>query len=326
MCHIMTIVVLLLATAGAALADGRVATFYADCAVVEIEAQAVKGVAEISLPAGMADDSLRIKPVGNSVIQRVDVLSPRQSEKSAHELETQMELRNRLEDRLRALDTREEIFRAAAKSQSAKAPRKTKTNPDPMQSIRQGTEFAITQLEAVYTARRKTEQEVRRCDARIAALKKQGQVGVRLARVAVTPSKGKVMVRYVLAGQGWTPAYDLRLNNDGNGHLTLYGRLPHAFAGYRLQAAPGTLADSRPERIAQVAKGAAARLAEFRLPVREERFEDGLRSSFSLVMQNSGDVHLPSGEAVLYRNGEYWGRFRFEGISSGRSRKIVSGS
>jgi len=323
---IMILVALLLAAAGTALADGRVATFYSDCALVEIEEQAAKGVAEISLPPGMADDSLRVKPVGNAVIQRVDIVSAQQAGKPNHELDSQLELKNRLEDRLRALDTREEIFRAAAKSQSTKAPRKTKTNPDPMQSIRQGTEFAIAQLEAVYTARRKTEQEVRRCDARIAALKRQGQAGPKLARVAVAPAKGKVTVRYVLAGQGWTPAYDLRLNGDGNGQLTLYGRLPGAFAGYRLQASPGTLADGRPERVSPVAKGAAARLAEYLLPVREERFEDGLRSSFSLVMQNSGDVHLPAGEAVLYRKGEYWGRFRFEGISSGRSKKIVSGS
>ena len=78
---------------------------------------------------------------------------------------------------LQALATREEIFKSAAKSQGGKAPRKSKANPDPMQAIRQGTEFAIAQLEAVYTSRRRTEQEIRRIDSRIAAAKNQWPPG-----------------------------------------------------------------------------------------------------------------------------------------------------
>jgi hypothetical protein len=65
--------------------------------------------------------------------------------KGEKELDTLLEQRNRLGDRLQALETREEIFKSATKSQSGKAPRKTRANPDPMLTIRQGTEFAIAQ-------------------------------------------------------------------------------------------------------------------------------------------------------------------------------------
>src|SRR5690242_16773397 len=168
---IIASIALLVITAGTALADSRVVTFYSDGALVELETAATKGVAEIRLPPGMMAESLRIKPLNNAVIQRVDILASRLEGKGTKDLDALLEQKNRLEDRLQALATREEIFKSAAKSQSGKAPRKTKTNPEPMQSIRQGTDFAIAQLEAVYTARRKTELEIRRCDARIASLK-----------------------------------------------------------------------------------------------------------------------------------------------------------
>jgi len=311
---------------GIALADnGRTVTFFSDGALVEVEAAAAKGIAEISLPAVMLEDSLRIRPLGNAVIQRVDIVQTRQEGKGARELEQLYEQKSRLNDRLQALETREEIFKAAAKSQGGKAPRKTKANPDPMQSIRQGTEFAIAQLEAVYTARRRTEQEIRRLDARIASLKRGGQGEGSVARVAVAPKNGRVRVQYAMQWEGWTPRYDMRLNNDGNALLTLYGQLPASFGGYLLQASPSTLAESNGARIVPVVAGSLARLAEYSLPASEERFGAGVRTSFSCLLTNRVGVGLPSGEASLYRNGEYRGRFRFEGISSGRSRKVMYG-
>jgi hypothetical protein len=132
-------------------------------------------------------------------------------------------------------------------------------------------------------------------------------------------------VRYALEGQGWTPRYDLRLNNDGYVLVTLYGQLPGAFAGYLLQAVPNPLAEGATVRALPVVAGSLARLAEYRLPVSVVQFGNGVRSAFSFLVTNSSAVHLPAGEAALYRNGEFWGRFRFEGISSARSRKIVSG-
>ena len=319
-------VIALLAMSGTVFAESsRGVTFFFDGALIEVEVVAAKGIAEFRLPSGILEESLRIRPSENAVIQRVDIVPSHQEGKGARELEQMLEQRSRLNDRLKALETREEIFKAAAKSQSAKAPRKTKTNPDPMRSIRQGTEFAIAQLEAVYTARRRTDQDIRRLDARIAALRKGGQGGGTVARVAITPKNGRIRVRYALKGQGWTPRYDLRLNNDGNALLTLYGQLPGGFAGYLLQASPAALADNPAAPAFPVSAGSLARLAEYRLSVREQRFGAGLRSAFSFEVTNSSTVHLPAGEATLYRNGEFWGQFRFEGISSGRSRRVVSG-
>ncbi len=320
---ITTMAILLLASATAGFAaESRNVTFFSDGALVEVETVAAKGIVEISLPGGMLPESLRIRPLGNAVIRNVEMLPSRQEGKGAKELEQLLEQKSRLQDRLKALETREEIFTAAAKSQSGKAPRKTKTNPEPMQSIRQGTEFAIAQLEAVYTARRKTEQEIRRLDVRISSIKKGAQGGTTVARVALAPKNGRIRVRYALGGEGWTPCYDVRLNNSGTARLMLYGQLPGGFAGYLLHASPTSVADSSGAQVVHAEAGSLAKLAEYRLPVREESFGEGVRSDYSFVVTNSSQVHLPAGGASLYRNGEYWGRFRFEGISSTRSRKI----
>lgn len=320
-----TLLTLLLITVGSAQAGSRTATFYSDGALVEIETQAAKGIAETALPADMADDTLRITPQAGTVIQTVEIQPPRVTGKNAKELEALVEQRRRLEDRLQALATREEIFKAAAKSQSGKAPRKTKANPDPLQSIRQGTDFAIAQLEAVYTSRRKTDQEIRRLDARIAAIRKSVPGAETIARVTVTPRNGRIKVRYALTGQAWSPRYDLRLNKGDSARLTLYGQLPNSFPGYQVQAAAGSLANGSTTRPLSVSAGSLAKLAEYSLPISESNFEEGLRSAFSCVLTNSAPDHLPAGEAAFYRDGEYRGQLRFEGISSGRSRRVSSG-
>lgn len=307
-------------------AESRSVTFYSDGAVVELEATASKGSIQITLPDSMIEGSLRIKPTSGTSLQRVDIVSARtDSGRDEKGLDTLLEQRSRLGDRMQALAVREEIFKSAAKSQSAKAPRKTKANPDPMQTIRQGTEFAIAQLEAVYTSRRKTEQEIRRIDSRIAAAKNSGQGPEAVARIQVSPARGRVTARYAVAGQGWTPRYDMYLDNSNHAQVNLSGLFSGAFPGYLLQAAPAALAERATARVFPVNSGPAARLASFRLPVSEAHFGTGPQSSFSCLLMNSEQLHLPSGDANLYRNGEYVGRFRFEGISSGRSRTISMG-
>ena len=304
-------------------AESRSVTFYKDGAVIELEATASKGAIEIPLPPGLINGSLRIRPFNGTSIQRVDIVSPlTDAGKGEKELEALIEQKNRLGDRLQALATREEIFTAAAKSQSGKAPRKTKANPDPMQTIRQGTEFAIAQLEAVYTSRRKTEQEIRRIESRIAAAKFSGRGAESIARVHVSPARGKVTARFAVAGQGWTPRYDMYLDDSNNAQLHLSGQFSRAFSGYLLQASPAPLAERDTTRLFPVNPGPAARLVSFRLPIAEVHFGTGMGSSFSCLLKNTEQLHLPSGDANLYKNGEYVGKFRFEGISSGRTRAI----
>jgi len=316
---------ILAAMAGSIRADARSITFFSDGAIAEIEATATKGIVQIPLLPGMIDNTLRIKPLGGAMIQRVDLLTVRRETRREKELDTLLERKNKLEDRLQALTTREEIFKAAVKSQSSKAPRKTKNNPDPMLSIRQGTDFAIAQLEAVNTAQRKTMLEMRHITARITEARKRNTRTEMVARVHVTPNNARLRVLYALAGQAWIPRYDIRMNGDGKAALTLYAELPRPFAGYLLRAAPATLADSDNVHSFPVTVGSVAKLAEFIFQVKEEQFGSGLTNSFSSILTNKSTVYLPAGEASIFHNNEYVGRARFSGISSGRSRRISNG-
>lgn len=315
----------LLLIAAASTARCKSVTFYADGAIVELAVSAHRGILEIPLPSALVEGSLRIRPDNGTAIQRVDIVpAPADAGKAEKELDALLEQRNRLGDRLQALATREEIFTSAAKSQSGKAPRKTKSNPDPMQSIRQGTEFAIAQLEAVYTARRKTEQEIRRLDGRITAAKKS-RGPESLARVVLTPAHGKITARYAVSGSGWTPRYDIYLDGNGGAQAALSGKFPGIFGGYLLQASPAPLAESASARVFQIPSGPLGGLARYRLAVTEQFFATGVPTAFSFEMKNLEPVHLPAGDASIYRNGEYIGRLRFDGLSSGRSKKFAVG-
>jgi len=320
--NLSLVTALILLSACTALADSKTVTFFADGAMVDIEAAAQKGIASIPLPHGMLDGSLRIKPLGGASLQRVDILPLNRESKTNKELDNLLERKSRLEDRLRALATREEVFTSAAKSQSGKAPRKTKSNPDPLQSIRQGTDFAIAQLEAVYTARRKTVQEIRSLDAKIAELRAVGGGAETFARIEVIPNSGRIKIRYALADQGWTPRYDLRIKGDGTAALYVRGEVPGSFASYQKRASNGTLADSATAKTVPVSAGNLADLGEFMLASAEDHVHDGAAGYFSALLTNNSSVNLAAGEATLFRSGEYIGRMRFDGISSGRSRRI----
>jgi hypothetical protein len=323
---VLQVIILLLTTAVEVCAGGRSATFFSDGAVVELEAVAVKGIAEIPLPAGMLAGTLRIRPERGTRIQRVDTQQLRPDSKGEKELNALIEQRGRLEDRLGALATREEIFTAAAKSQSGKAPRKTKSNPDPLQSIRRGTDFALAQLETVYTARRTTRQEIRRLDAHIASAQKAEKNAESIARVTVSPKNGRVIARFAVDVPGWTPWYEISTGNKGGSALvTLYGKVPALFDGYKLHVSSASLAGAAAASpVVPAAAGQRARLAEYRMSIDEERLGNGLLPSFAFMLKNSTSAHLPAGEAAFFRAGEYWGTVRFAGMSSGRSTKISS--
>ena len=323
----VSVVCLVMTTVFSTYAQARSVTFYSDGAMVEMELAASKSVVEIALPAGMIEGSLRIKPDSGTTIQRVDII-PSQTGKDTAEkdMDALIEQKSRLNDRLQALATREAIFTSAAKSQSGKAPRKSKANPDPMQSIRQGTEFAIAQLEAVYTSRRKTEQEIKRLEGRIAAAKGGKRGTETIARVLIVPARGKVAVKYALSQQGWVPRYDIHLNGDGVAAIQLSGQLPAAFSGFLLKASPAQLSESSTAAVVPAQSGSVARLAGFRLPVTEEVFKSGVQTSFSCMLNNTAATDLPTGEASIYRKGEYLGSFKFEGISAGRVKKISMGT
>jgi hypothetical protein len=310
-------------TASNASAENNI-TFYRDGALIRQEARAVKGVIDISLPDGLLEHSLTIVPAPGTTILSVENRITVTGASYNKEYETLTEQRLRLEDRLKALETREAIFTSAAKTQSGKAPRKTKANPDPMKSIRQGTDFAIAQLEAVYTARRTTTQEIRKIDARLAAAAKNHRTAEVPVRISVTPPRSKVTLRYATTERGWQARYNLYLAGDGTAELKYYANITGQSRRYQTHISSGSLAESATAATFPSQSGTAL-LATYRLPITEERSIEGIFNSYSGLITNSTRYYLPSGESGLFRNGAYLGKFRFEGISSGRSRVITVG-
>jgi len=321
--HICCLLFILL-SAEVASAGGNT-TCYSDGTIFVREAYAIKGVVEVALTSGLIDGTLKVDPAVGTTIVNVDINQVRLDSRSDKELVALTEQRQRLEDRLLALATREEIFKSAAKSQSGKAPRKTKSNPDPMQTIRQGTDFAIAQLETVYTTRRKTEQEIKKIDARIAVARKSARSGEGSARITVTPAHGRVTIRYATSERAWMPHYDLHLAGDGFARFQFSAKIVVNFSGYLQRISSGSLAESTTASTFPVTQGGSAALASYRFPLSEERHVDGIFNIFSGRLTNTSPQHLPPGETVLYKNGAYLGKFRFEGLSSGRSRVISMG-
>lgn len=312
-------------SAAVASADNSM-TLYSDGSVVVKDATAIKGMIEAPLAAGLLDGTLKVEPANGTTLLNVEMLSAHLDKRSEKELESLTEQSQRLQDRLRALDTREEIFKSAAKSQSGKAPRKTKSNPDPMQAIRQGTDYAIAQLETVYTTRRKTEQEIKKIDARIALVRKNARPGGSYARITVTPANGRVTIRYATSERGWLPHYNMYIAGDGFARLQFSARIVGNFGGHLLRISPGNLTESGTAPTFPVTSKGVAELADYRFPLSEESFGGGIYNNFSGRLTNTSTQHLPSGEAVLYKSGVYLGKFRFEGFSSGRSRIVSMGS
>lgn len=307
-------------TATSASAENKI-TFYRDGALLQQEAVAVKGVIDVPLAAAFLDRTLTVVPARGTTLLGVETRKTLSGIMPDKELETLAEQRRRLEDRLQALDTRESIFTSAAKSQSGKAPRKTKANPDPLQAIRQGTDFAIAQLEAVYTARRKTTQDIHKIDVRIAAARKGNRPAESSVRITVTPLRGKVVLRYATAERGWQPQYNIHLAGDGTAQLQLSAKVAGSMRGHQVRVSLGALAESARAEIFPVQSNSAA-LAGYRFPVTEERYAEGIFNGFSGMIANTSQQYLPAGEAVLFRSGAYMGKFIFEGLSSGRSKVI----
>lgn len=296
-------------------------TFYRDGTLIRQEAGAVKGKIEIPLAAGLLDRTLTITPFPGTTILTVETVTKNSETPVGRELKTLVEQRQRLEDRLQALETREAIFTAAAKTQSGKAPRKTKANPDPMQAVRQGTEFAIAQLEAVYTARRKATREMREIDARLTDARKNNHSAKHTVRITVNPPRGKVTLRYATTERGWQPRYNLQLGGEGSCRLELSARITGDGQGFRVHVSPGTLAGAESAETFPIQPGRTV-LASYLLPMAEVPQPARLFNRFAGTITNTTPHYLPPGDSALFRNGTYLGSFTFDGLSSGRSKAL----
>ena len=302
----------------------RQLTLFSDASLIEVELTAKKGVAEFSFPAPIKEATLRVRPLDSSYsIGRVDLLPFKTSEKLQKELDSLTEQKHRLEDRLKALDTREGIFAAAAKSQSSKAPRKTKTNPDPMTSVRQGTDFAIAQLEAVFTARRRAEQDLKRVEGKLAGLQKTA-VGGPTVRVSVTPATGRIKVAALLKDGGWTPRYDIRIQGNGTALLSLAAHSSVSLLdGYAVSVTPAAISAGQPTQTYPFSTTGSAHLADWQLPTEKEQVTISPVPNFSLTLKNPSTAPLAAGKAAIYYAGEYLGTTDFPGLAAGATTTVT---
>lgn len=305
-------------------AAGRSITYYLDGARIEEESAAARGYLEIPLPASLVPDSLRIRPLAGSSIVRVEMQRARPTPKREKELGALMERKRRLEDRLRALEVREDIFKAAAKSQSSKAPRKTKTNPEPMETIRKGTEFAVAQLEEVYRARRSAEDGIKAVEARLATLKKEGGVGGSVARVWVG-GKGRVAASYLLQGSGWTPSYDFRLDGSGTMDVTLHALFPRSDKGTTVAVVAAPFAATEKEAPRRTIAAPFGEVLTFHVPVVHEKSGQPGQEGMAFSFVNGAGAPLPPGEATIFRSGEYLGKAGFKGVRPGATGDVLLG-
>jgi hypothetical protein len=303
-------------------AENRI-TFFRDGTLHQQETGAVKGIIEVPLAAGLLEQTLTVFPAHGTTIVSVDIYKPESGGKTGNDLELLLEKRKRLEDRLQALETRETIFTAAAKSQSGKTPRKSKTNPDPMQTIRKGTDFAIAQLEEVYTARRRTNQELQKIDASLSTARRKNRSAEKSVRIAVIPPRGKVTLRYATTERGWEPHYNLMLDADGKVRMQLFARITGEDYGVRPFVSSASLAEVGAGSTA--AQSGKAVLADYLIPFSDEQYREGIFNRLSGVMTNSSSRYLPPGESTVFRRGVYLGKFRFDGLSSGRSGVVSVG-
>lgn len=312
-----------ISAASAIAAQQQTTTLYLDGALIEQAGATARGLVEINLPAAMQPGSLRVKPVAGAAIDRVELVPS--GKPGAREAETArlMERREQLGDRLRALETREEIFKAAAKSQSGKAPRKTKTNPEPLATIRKGTDYALAQLEEVYRARRKAENELKDVTARLAARKEQS-AGAAVARIYLKGKSGKIRVSYIRPDLKWLPRYDVRLDGSGEASVTLRARLPQEAQG-SVFVLPALLSDPAVGTRVPVPGQTDAVVASFRTRVSQEDFLPGARSSVTFVLHNDTRGKLPEGNASCYWKGEYLGAAPLPALAPAESLKMAAG-
>ena len=297
-------------------------TYYLDGARLEGQDAAPRGVVEIPLPGSLVPGSLRVKPLGGASIVRVETEPARISPKAEKEVKDLEERKRLYQDRLRALEVKEEIFKAAAKSQSSKAPRRTKNNPEPLETIRKGTEFAVTQLEDVYRARRKAEEGLKGIEERLTALRKSGTIGGSVARVHLA-GKGGVSYSYLVTGGGWVPFYDFRLDG-GQVELVIRAQLPR-IAKAKAAVVSSELADLAADRSAVPVRENLSPVARFTFPVETQQDIPSLQGSFSFSFRNGSAHRLAVGEGACFREGEYVGPVRFEGAGPGEVREVVAG-
>lgn len=282
-------------------AGQKTVTLFLDGARVEQDFAAANGYLEVALPDNFMPGSLRVKALGGGSVLRVELVAAEQDRRRGGEIARLKERKGELQDRMSVLKRREDIFSAAAKSQSGKSPRKTKANPDPLGTLRQGTAFALNQMESVYRSKRKCQKELDEVDRRLSAAAK----GVASARVWI--AGGKARISYLLGDERWTPRYDLRVQEEGGGELLLHARLPHPVKGVQYRVSRGTVAQDGP---AETVRGEYPTLSRYPLTLLPGSGSGNSARRFAFTAVEAG---LPPGDAAVFWRGEYLGSGPFPG-------------
>lgn len=314
-----TLLAFLLSVAADAFA-GRALTLCLDGARVEQHETARKGYLEIIVPPGALKESLRIAPGKGVEILRVATIPLKPARNVEKELNQLKEREELLNDRLKALSVREEIFRSAAKSQSAKAPRRTKTNPEPLSTIKQGTDYAITQLESVYHAKRKTEKELAQIADRRARIGNDQQSGGTVARVWTTPASGSVTASWIQSDRSWSPVYQIRVDDKGSALFSLMAQGVTLSRGEtaELSLAPVQYAGN-PPKFRYEAEWATLMKETFKVT----NMQDANSSPYTVNLTNSSARNLPPGDISCFNRGVYMGKGRFQGVDAGKPAEVV---
>lgn len=321
-CRVLFLALALVAVALPAMAGSRSVTWYLDGSRVEQDLQVTGGYIEISLPAAVQAGSLRVRPRGGARISRVQVVPVKPDPAVEKELIRLAEQQESLQDRLQALSVKEEIFKSAAKTQGGKAPRRTRTNPEPLTAIREGTDFAINRLEEVYRAKRRTERELKGLEKRQAALRQKGNGSGSMARIWLAGRQGQVQISYLTSGEGWQPRYDLRIG-EAEAEIASWADLPRQEKGARVFVVPVRLAEAS-TAMAPLAVGRAP-LSISRLPVLSHQQEPGLQTVLTVVVRNETGTFLPAGTASGFWNGEFLGVAPLSGAKPGDNLEVTFG-
>lgn len=300
----------------------RGVVLYLDGAVVTRDETARKGYLEVAIPPSAHAGSLSIKPADGAKILRVQLVSRQPSRKTEKELAALTERQELLQDRLKALSIREDVFRSAAKAQSAKAPKRTKTNPEPLATIRQGTDYAIAQLESVFQAKRRVDKELKQLEEKRARLVREEQVGGSVARVWTSPASARVVATYLQSDRSWQPAYEVRVEGAERAEFAILPAGVSLQQGERGKLALALLADGRSVPQWNYADELTP-VSVTGLQIANKIDAGGLLPRLALAMTNTTGMQLPAGELACYADGAYLGRGRFPGLDAGKALEFI---
>jgi hypothetical protein len=286
------------------LAGQKSVTLYLDGARVEQDVVFRKRCLELPLPDNFVPGSLRVMPVKKGRVLRVEIASQRDPQRT-REISRLEERKQELQARLEALSAREEIFTAAAKTQSGKAPRMSKLNPEPLVSLQQGTDFALSRLDTVYRNKQRVQAALEKVERELA----QAGKGTQQARIWLSGKKARVS--YLVSGEQWHPCYDFRWSGrDAKGELLVHARLPQPEKGVRYLVSTGKVVEGVP---GQPVDGDFPTLSRHSLLLRTATRRAAVPVSFTF---DPVEPALPPGEAAVYWGDEYLGSAPFTGGSA----------